>query len=238
MAPTPETLGTLRRYWAGKLGVDADAFEATGVTVGAGHGDDVEVFVRDDAVVVGAPPALHDACERATGGLARAVPDDEAVGEWIGARGSVRTVLGPAFYGYVDRRSFEPVDATARPLDAADEAAVDRLRAAVPDEEWDQGGPAFEPGRTVGRFVDGDLVAVAGYDVWDDLVAHVAVVTHPDHRGEGNGRAAVSRVTAAALDDGLLPQYRTADAWPWSVALAEGLGYERFATSCLGVRDA
>ena len=62
-------------------------------------------------------------------------------------------------------------------------------------------------------------------------------MTHPDHRSAGHGRAAVSLLTDRALDAGLLPQYRTADTWPWSVALAEGLGYERFATSYLGVRD-
>ena len=78
---------------------------------------------------------------------------------------------------------------------------------------------------------------MAGYDIWDGLIAHVAVVTHPDHRSSGNGRAAASLLTDRALDAGLLPQYRTSDAWPWSVALAEGLGYERFATSYRGVCD-
>jgi GNAT superfamily N-acetyltransferase len=145
-------------------------------------------------------------------------------------------VLGPAFYGYVDPTTFDPVDDEARVLETDDESAFETLRAAVPDEEWANGGPEFRPGETVGRFVD-DLVAVAGYDVWDGLIAHVAVVTHPDHRSSGNGRAAVSLLTDRALDAGLLPQYRTSDAWPWSVALAEGLGYERFATSYRGVCD-
>ena len=62
-------------------------------------------------------------------------------------------------------------------------------------------------------------------------------MTHPDHRSSGHGRAVVSLVTERALEVGLVPQYRTADTWPWSVALAEGLGYERFATSYRGVRD-
>ena len=146
-------------------------------------------------------------------------------------------MLGPAFYGYADPTTFDPVDDEARVLDESDESAFETLRAAVPGEEWNQGGPAFAPGWTVGRVVDGALVAVAGYDVRGGLLAHVAVVTHPDHRSAGHGRAVVSLVTERALEVGLVPQYRTADAWPWSVVLAEGLGYERFATSCRGVRE-
>lgn len=145
-------------------------------------------------------------------------------------------VLGLASYGYVDLTTLDPVDADARALEIDDESAFEASRAAVPDEEWANGGPEFRPGETIGRFVD-DLVAVAGYDVRDGLIAHIAVVTHPDHRSAGHGRAVVSLVTERALEVGLVPQYRTADIWPWSVALAEGLGYERFATSYLGVRD-
>ncbi|WP_435348428.1 hypothetical protein [Haloarchaeobius sp. HRN-SO-5] len=41
--------------------------------------------------------------------------------------------------------------------------------------------------------------------------------------------------TERALGAGLWPQYRTLDACPWSVALAEGLGFEQFATGSLVV---
>lgn len=233
----PDTRRTCREYWAGKLGVEPRAFEEDGVTVGETDGEDLDLFVRDGAVVVGAPSEVRAACERTADDLAAAAPDAAAVGEWVAGVEAVETVLGPAFYGYADAATFDPVDADARVLDADDDPAFEDLRAAVPEEEWANGGPAFRPGETVGRVVGGDLVAVAGHEVWDGLLAHVAVVTHPDHRGEGYGRAVVSLVTDRALDAGLVPQYRTADAWPWSVALAEGLGYQRFATSYLGVRE-
>ena len=228
----------LGRYWAEKLGVSPEAFGRAGVAVGETPRDNVDLFVRDEAIIVGAPSALVSDCDGAAGQLSGLDTDDAAaVREWFETVVSPERVLGPAFYGYADPTTFDPVDDEARVLDESDESAFETLRAAVPDEEWNQSGPAFAPGRTVGRVVDGALVAVAGYDVRDGLIAHVAVVTHPDHRSSGNGRAVVSLLTDRALDAGLLPQYRTSDAWPWSVALAEGLGYERFATSYLGVRD-
>lgn len=228
----------LCRYWGENLGVDPGAFETSGVSVGATDREDVDLFVRGDAVLVGAPSPVASDCDRAAERLSGLAPDDaDTVRNWFEEVASPERVLGPAFYGYADATTFDPVDDESWVLDGDDASPFETLRAAVPDEEWANGGPEFRPGETVGRFVDGDLVAVAGYDVWDDLIAHVAVVTHPDHRSAGNGRAAVSLVTERALDAGLLPQYRTADAWPWSVALAEGLGYERFATSYLAVRE-
>ena len=103
----------------------------------------------------------------------------------------------------------------------------------APDPDAEE--PGFEPGETVGIEADGRLVAAAGYEVWDERIAHISVVTHPDYRSRGLGQAVVSRATDRALDAGLWPQYRTLDAWPWSVALAEGLSFERFASGSLVV---
>ena len=60
--------------------------------------------------------------------------------------------------------------------------------------------------------------------------AHVGVVTHPDHRGRGYGRAVVSATTAQALADGFIVLYQTALVNRPSVALATGLGYREYAT--------
>ncbi|MFD1646765.1 GNAT family N-acetyltransferase [Haloarchaeobius litoreus] len=234
----PATERALEAYWTDQLGVSGDAFETGGVVVGE-VGDDagVQVFVRDGTVAVGAPSAFVADCRARADALAAVAADDPAALErWVEERvAPVETVLGPAFYGYTDRERFEPVASAARVLTDDDEAAYDRFRAAVPADEWDAGGPAFEPGETVGIEADGRLVAAAGFKVWDEQIAHVGVVTHPDYRSRGFGRAVVSRATERALDAGLWPQYRTLDAWPWSVALAEGLGFERFATGLLVV---
>lgn len=106
------------------------------------------------------------------------------------------------------------------------------FRRSIPGE---QGGMQFIPGKTVGLFVDEQLVAAAGFTVWNGLLAHLAVVTHPNYRSQGYGKTVVSRATEQAFADGLLPQYRTSDVWPWSVALAQSLGFHRFTTACFGI---
>jgi GNAT superfamily N-acetyltransferase len=224
---TARTRWTLDRYWTDRLGLPADAFESSETSVGRADEGGVQVFRRGDTLVVATPPALHEAVTDRLDALA----DD--VGGWLTAFAAVDGTLGPTFYGYVDRETFTPVDSEARLLTEGDDPAFRALRRAVPDDEWDAGGPAVTPGETVGLFAADDLVAVSGRTVWDDLLAHLSVVVHPDHRGAGHGRAVVSLATERALAAGFLPQYRTADAWPWSVALAERLGYERFATAWL-----
>jgi GNAT superfamily N-acetyltransferase len=194
----------------------------------------LELLERDNALAVGAPEPLVQPLRRRVGVLASiAVSDSDALRSVLADLVPVEAVLGPAFYGYADRETFVPVESDARVLTAEDEPAYERFRASVPDTEWNQGGLEFEPSETVGLFVGEDLVAVAAYDLWDDVLAHLGVITHPNYRGEGYGRAVVSRATDYALADGYLPQYRTLDAWPWSVALARGLGFKRFATSML-----
>ena len=229
------TLWTLRRYWADRLGVPPDAFEKSGKTVGSAEEGGIQLFSHGDSLVVGAPDLLIDAVgDRCESGVPLDAEED-AVHGWLTRFDGIERAIGPTFYGYADRETFTPVESDARVLTAADTDAYQVLQQGTPDTEWEQGGTQFTPGETVGLFVDDALVAVAGFDVWEGLLAHLAVVTHPDHRGHGYGRAVVSRATERAFAEGLLPQYRTSDAWPWSVALARDLGFHRFATAYLGV---
>ena len=236
MALCVRTVWILRRYWTNRLGVAVDAFEEPGVTVGPADEGGVQLFRHDESVVIGAPTALLNSVERESdAALELDIDDAGAIREWFDAVGVNGAVLGPAFYGYTDREVFDPVDGDARALAAGDRPSYDTFRVAIPDDEWEHGGSSLTPGQTVGLFLGNDLVAVAGYEVWNDLLAHIAVVTHPNHRNSGHGRAVVSLATEQALSAGLVPQYRTLEAWPWSVALARQLGFERFATASLGI---
>jgi GNAT superfamily N-acetyltransferase len=233
MTLSTSALDSLVPYWANRLGVDDDAFDRTGVTVGSADEGGMQLFQREETLVVGAPERHVAAVrEQFIDSDSSVVTEENSLRRLFGPLGTVTTVFGPTFYGYADERSFVPVVSDARLLTEDDTSAYERFRTKVPDEEWGNGGPAFDLGRIVGLFDDDELVA-AGYDVWDDFLAHIAVVVHPSHRGEGHGRSVVSRAAEQALSDGLLPQYRTSDEWPWSVALAESLGFERFVTATL-----
>jgi RimJ/RimL family protein N-acetyltransferase len=143
---------------------------------------------------------------------------------------------GPAFVGYSDLKHFRPAFShSTRQLTNQDKKAVDRLRAACVVEEWEAGGSEFMLGAMVGAFRGQELAALAGYQLWGDHIAHIAIVTHPEFRRQGHATTAVSRLTEIVFERSLVPQYRTLEANTSSLAVARRLGFVQYATS-LAVR--
>jgi GNAT superfamily N-acetyltransferase len=144
---------------------------------------------------------------------------------------TVDKIVGPAFIGYGSADSLDLRDASlARPISS--HAEVRRLQAACQPEEWDHGGSEPEHEHTFG-FVgqDNELLALSGYKVWNDSIAHISIVTHPLHRGRGHGRAAVALAAQQALTAGLLPQYRTLRQNTPSMNIAKRLGFIEYGFS-------
>lgn len=143
----------------------------------------------------------------------------------------IEKIVGPAFIGYGTSDSLDLRDAQfARPF--ASPQAIQRLQAACQKEEWDHGGSEPDPERTFGVVGQAnELVALSGYDVWNDSIAHISIVTHPMHRGRSHGRAAVALAAQHALDAGLLPQYRTLRQNEPSMNIAKRLGFSEYGFS-------
>jgi GNAT superfamily N-acetyltransferase len=145
-----------------------------------------------------------------------------------------QTVIGPAWVGYADAGTFhaDALRQRARLLDADDAPAVETLRQSCPVHEWDHGGTQQIGDNTVaGSFADDVLVALAGYEMWGDRLAHLSVVTHPAHRGLGHGRSAVALIARHALEQGHVLQYRALESNTASRRVADALGFEHWATS-------
>jgi GNAT superfamily N-acetyltransferase len=146
-------------------------------------------------------------------------------------RRQVERVVGPAFIGYWTLDT-PASDAERRAQQLESTAAIARLQAACDPLEWRHGGGdatsavhfgIVEPG--------GELSALAGYQIWNENIAHLHVVTHPRHRGRGLGRAVVAAAAEHALDAGLLPQYRTLRENAPSMAIARKLGFVDYGSS-------
>lgn len=237
MSLRPETLAVVDDYWADWLGCEPSALADGGVTVRAARwpGRRVRCLFRSDAAVVVAPEH-HVETVRARANALHPL-DGRDADRVRTALGLGPVVLGPQFVGYLDESTLVEGertgdDGTVRPLERHDARALSRLRVACPHEEWSErvGGFAVDGHEVVhGRFVDGRLVAVAAAGV-DDAVGGIGVVTHPDHRGRGHGHAVVTSVSRVLLDDGLVPEYRASEAWTASLALARGVGFERYGT--------
>lgn len=231
MALVPDSLDRIADHWAERLGCSPNTFRESGVPlVGSTGPKTVRLLHRDVSLVIGAPEIVR----RSLSGSWDALGDDDspapAVKRVLREGGvSVESVHGPYFLGYVDESSFLPVGSGARLLVGADEPAFEGLRKRVPNEEWRRASPAFRPGRMAGLFRDDSLVALG-------TLTHlpfpdIGVVVDPEYRGRGFGRAVAASATATAFDAnrGAVPRYRTPETSSASVALAESLGYERWA---------
>ncbi len=140
-------------------------------------------------------------------------------------------IIGPAFIGYGLSDTLDLSDARFASAFSS-QIAIDQLRAACQPEEWQHGGSEPHPERTFG-VVDHDtqLLALSGYKVWNDSIAHISIVTDPRQRGRGLGRAAVALAAQHALDAGLLPQYRTLRQNTPSMTIANRLGFIEYGFS-------
>lgn len=240
MTFAPDTEDRIARHWAERLGCSPAAFEEPGVTVAENpNGGTIRLVRRGESLVVAVPPAIRDSFATDAETLRDAAsPAEAAVTDALADTDRrVDRVHGPYFLGYVDESSFSPVDADARLLVGADRDAFEELRGRVPEDEWARASPVFRPGQTAGLFEGDELVAVG-------TLTHlpfpdVGVAVDPEHRGHGYGSDVVSKITATAfdVDRDAIVRYRTRESLSTSVALAESMGYEHWATSAVLVLD-
>jgi GNAT superfamily N-acetyltransferase len=148
--------------------------------------------------------------------------------------------IGPAYQGFVDATDFRPVDGRGtRLLADQDSAALERLRAACDATEWKTTGVSLDRHElTFGCFDGGELISAGMLEKRGEDVVFVRIITRPDHRERGYGRAVVSAMTAHALAHRLIPRYQTLFTNAASVAIARSLGYVEYgATLAVRLRE-
>ena len=232
---TNPTIETVDQYWSSFLGCDREVLYKTQILV-IPHADLTDydglfLFVRDELFLVSVPQNLLDSFHTQAAGWSRADALEEG---WLRSHISlpIELVVGPAFVGYTDDGAFRPANhEDTRFLAPQDMTALADLKEACSALEWKHGGSQLGEQPVVGAFNRQCLVAAAGYKVWGGVIAHISVITHPQYRGQGYGKAVVSRVTADALSRGLVPQYQTLEANMPSMAIGQALGFERYATT-------
>lgn len=153
---------------------------------------------------------------------------------------SFESGFGPSWIGYGTVESLRLTEARpeVRPLGADDANSLRRLFAVCDQVELTNVGSLQTATEIVGAFLKGELAGVAGYQAWNDSIAHLAVLTHPVHRGEGLGGDLISEATRRASARGLLPQYRSLLSNVASRALASRLGFASYGRSLILRRSA
>jgi GNAT superfamily N-acetyltransferase len=140
------------------------------------------------------------------------------------AVGPVRRSIGPATLAFL-----HPAAAAARDQPRvgslpASHDAVRRLAVACGPDAEESGLLAVDSPVAVWRA--GDLVvAASGYQVWHGGLAHLSVLVHPAHRGQGLGTAVAAGAVAGSVAAGLIPQWRARTTLLASRRIARSLGF-------------
>lgn len=139
--------------------------------------------------------------------------------------GDPAETLGPAELLFFDpTKAVDAVDGVS--VVAATDARIAELVAAADAAEVSESSIEDVHVPLSVATVDGRVVAACGWEVWAPSVAHICVLTDPEHRGRGYARLVALHATRRALDLGLLPQWRSREGNAASAALAKSIGYE------------
>jgi RimJ/RimL family protein N-acetyltransferase len=212
-----ESTQQVDRYWAGQLTIPPDALQSF--------------------TCVRVPPTLYDHLRQAIGSQDSAILVTPDWWQRTLAKTNIEAI-GPAYLGYADAQQFRPVIRhPARLLTPVDSAALAAFAADVGPVAWEHSGLGKEPQLIVGCWQEERLVAAAGYTVWGEALAHIGVTAHPAFLGAGYGKSAVSAIGRHALEHGYVLQYRTLLANRRSIAIAEALGFQAYATTLFVALD-
>lgn len=151
--------------------------------------------------------------------------------EYAGGRGL--RVIGPSYHAYLDR-SPGAVDGVA----PAAPGELARLRVAVTAQEWSESGfesldPSADPAFALVE--DGEVAAAANLTEFAGAPRDVGLLVHPHARCRGLGRLLGRHAAAYAVERSGLARWRALTTNGASLAIAGGLGFERYCTQ-LAVR--
>lgn len=136
----------------------------------------------------------------------------------------IAAMLGPAWLSYLSPADFRPVVASALVLDQlpADHPGLRELEQTAGTEDAGEASIEEITSPVFAVRVECAVTSAAGYVAWPSRTAHVSILTAPEWRGKGLGRAAASGAVAHALAEELLPQWRARPAASRRVAAALG----------------
>ncbi|MGG0186863.1 GNAT family N-acetyltransferase [Bacillus rhizoplanae] len=143
----------------------------------------------------------------------------------------VDIIIGPTFLGYANKTDFYPV--FTHQVSLIDEMQHDylyELKEECSELEWERSDIELNRQPIMGCFVQNKLVAAGS---WRDKggVLSIGILTHPQYRKQGFGKAIVSALTQYGLQCGGIMQYQTLESNTSSVSIASSLGYKRLLQS-------
>ena len=117
-------------------------------------------------------------------------------------------------------------------LDPEKMEALEELKRACSNLEWEHSSLNPESKNTFGIFVQNKLVAAAHYLVFPGKLASIGVLTHPQYRFQGYAHKVALSTINHAITFGYQPHYQTIiENFP-AISLSRKLGFNHFGYSC------
>ncbi len=228
--PTQATTGHIDSFWAGYVGFAPELLRTIGTCVVPFQNPDhkgIHLFRRGNLCLVS---TTAERLQEVTDKLSGEPPDRVFDGAYLSqVFATVTRVTGPSLIAVCDATDFQPSDALgSRKLLSADDPPLRRLEGASAAQEWEYSALNQEADEAFGCFVGEKLVAAGRLHDLRGQVLSVGVLTHPDHRGHGYGRAVVSAMTRYGIEAGRVMFYRTLLSNRASVQIARSLGYQEY----------
>jgi GNAT superfamily N-acetyltransferase len=229
----PDTIDEIDGYWAGHLGCPPVSLFDTDVVVlphSAFKGYQGLFLVRrGERCMITAPAELMDVVHTLTHG--RPMPEVFGSGLWREKLPDlIDTIVGPGYVGYADASTLRPVPLPGTiglEEDEGDELAA--MQAAADPAEWSRAGMDGTLRAVVGHWEGGGLTGAAGYEIWGERIAQLAVYVRPECRGRGIGRGLISAIAEQAIEDGLVAQFRMLKENQAALSIAQQVGFEPYA---------
>ncbi|ASP38513.1 GNAT family N-acetyltransferase [Bacterioplanes sanyensis] len=122
-----------------------------------------------------------------------------------------------------------PQAAHVRRLTSDDAELFGAFEQSASEQDLDDAYVELDHWRVFGAIVDDRLVAAASMYPWDNSkIADMGVLTLPEYRGQGQGKAVVHALAKEAYQQGYEPQYRHQSHNLSSKAVALGCGFQFF----------
>lgn len=225
-------------FWAGELGTNVPELLAPNVGVNVRINSDIQgvmVFRRGEDVRIAASSSKVETMRASFSDLSVTdfcLPEfwRNMFPEFCGA------MVGPELHYYMDAipSSWTPAPASrslvlVRGLAASDMKVCAEFAGALTQQEREASGLDVLGRQAWGVFVQGVLVAIAGYDAWPNRVAHIGVATHPEYRGRKFAQLAVQAAVRGAAMRRCIAQFRCLAVNEAASGVALALGFPLFA---------
>lgn len=134
---------------------------------------------------------------------------------------------------YLDPNDFKPSTAngvftTRRLYPENDSAYLRSLYDACTEEDLDEAEIYVDDPDPViyGMFAEEQLVAYASHRYWDEIIADIGVLIHPNYRSRGLGKAVVSALCNWCIQNDVVPMYRVFSDHQHSLRIPQALGFK------------